>query len=254
MLVNYGAVDEGSLPAPPRTLAPLWTIGDMVVGLVAVIVATGGLIAVMGVGLVVAGAAEPESYGSRLAGAIGAVVIEAFLGLWVVFRLRARGLSWADLGFVAPRRWGPLWVAWAGSYVILISYMGLLALIESFGIDTSRFAQGNAVPIDPADRGAVFLLLALGVVGLAPLCEELFFRALLFRGMRGFWSLTPALLVSGLLFGLFHFSIGVLLPFTLIGVLFAWSNEQSGSIFTSIAAHGAVNSLSFFLTAAGVAQ
>jgi membrane protease YdiL (CAAX protease family) len=115
----------------------------------------------------------------------------------------------------------------------------------------SRFAQGNTVPIDPADGGFVLLLLAIAVVGLAPLCEELFFRALLFRGLRGFWGLTPSLFASGVLFGAFHLNVGVLLPFTLIGVLFAWSNEQSGSIYTSIAAHGAVNSLSFVLTASG---
>lgn len=108
------------------------------------------------------------------------------------------------------------------------------------------------MPIDPTEGGAVLLLLAIAVVGLAPLCEELFFRGLLFRGMRGFWTLTPSLLASGLIFGLFHFNLGVVLPFTLIGIVFAWSNEQSGSIYTSIAAHGAVNSLSFVLTAVGV--
>lgn len=252
MLVNYGAMDEGALAPTPGTRERLWTPTDMAVGVLAVAAGAGLVILMFSIALVVGGASEGP--GERIAMALAAITLEAMLGLWVVFRRRVRGLSWAQLGFVAPRRWGPLWVAWAGSYLILIGYAALLAVLESLGIDTSRFSEGNAVPIDPTDGGVVLLLLAVSVVGLAPFCEELFFRALLFRGMRGFWRLTPSLLASGLVFGLFHFNLGVLLPFTLIGIVFAWSNEQSGSIYTSIAAHGAVNSLSFVLTAAGVAS
>lgn len=251
MLVNYGTVEDGAAAPPSRTLMRLWTPADMVLGLVVITAGTGLLVLVLSLALVLSGSAAEESEGARLAAAVAAIAVEGMLGLWVLFRRRARGLTWAALGFVAPQRWGPLWVAWAGSYLILIGYTGLLALLEALGLDVSSFSQGNTVPIDPTDGSAVLLLLALGVVGLAPVCEELFFRALLFRGMRGYWSLTPALLASGLIFGLFHFNIGVLLPFTLIGIVFAWSNEQSGSIYTSIAAHGAVNSLSFALTAAG---
>ncbi|MSP22041.1 MAG: CPBP family intramembrane metalloprotease [Dehalococcoidia bacterium] len=252
MLVNCGTVEEGAIVAP-ATLTRLWTPGDMVLGIIVASIGTGLLILVLSVGLAITRSNGMESESTRLAAALAAVFAEGFLGLWVVARRRARGFSWAALGFVVPRRWGPLWVAWAGSYLILIGYTGLLALLQWFGIDVSRFSGGNTVPLDPSDGSAVLLLLAVAVVGMAPLCEELFFRAMLFRGLRGYWSLTPALLASGLLFGLFHFNIGVLLPFTLIGVVFAWSNEQSGSIYTSIAAHGAVNSLSFLLTAAWLA-
>jgi membrane protease YdiL (CAAX protease family) len=250
MLVDLGAVDDGALAQPPRTLERIWTPSDMLLGIAATTVGAGLLIVLFSAVLAAIDAGEGRV--ESVVTALGAVFLEAMLGLWVWLRRRARHLNWAALGFVAPRRWGPLWVAWAGSYLILLGYAAALELLESVGLDTSRFSEGNAVPIDPADGGLVLLLLALAVVALAPLCEELFFRGLLFRGLRGYWALTPSLLVSGLLFGLFHFNLGVLLPFTLIGIVFAWSNEQSGSIYTSIAAHGAVNSLSFVLTAAGV--
>ena len=250
MLVDYGAIDDGALAQPPRALPRLWTPGDILMGIA--VTTVGGTLLVVLFSAVLAALDTREGRVESVITALGAVFLEAMLGLWVVLRRRTRGFSWAALGFVAPRRWGPLWVAWAGSYLILLGYAAVLALLNSWGLDTSRFSEGNAVPIDPADGGLVLLLLALAVVALAPLCEELFFRGLIFRGLRGYWGLTPSLLVSGLLFGLFHFNLGVILPFTLIGIVFAWSNEQSGSIYTSIAAHGAVNSLSFVLTAAGL--
>jgi membrane protease YdiL (CAAX protease family) len=250
MLANYDAVGEGGLTQPPGTRPRIWSPTDMVVGLVAI--TAGGVLVIVLFSALLGALDSPEGRGERVMMALAAILLEGTLGLWVAFRRQARGLSWAQLGFVAPRRWGPLWVAWAGSYLILLGYSALLSLLESLGVDTSRFSGGNTVPIDPTEGGLVLLLLAIAVVGLAPLCEELFFRALIFRGLRGFWTLTPSLLASGLLFGLFHFNLGVVLPFTLIGVVFAWSNEESGSIYTSIAAHGAVNALSFVLTAAGL--
>jgi membrane protease YdiL (CAAX protease family) len=86
------------------------------------------------------------------------------------------------------------------------------------------------------------------VVLVAPFAEELFFRALIFRGTRGYWGVGPSLLMSGLAFGLFHLNPSVILPFAAIGVLFAWANEQSGSLWTSITAHAAFNTVSFALS------
>jgi hypothetical protein len=84
-------------------------------------------------------------------------------------------------------------------------------------------------------------------------CEELFFRGLLFRGLHTAWSMFPALLVSGFLFGAFHQNLAVLIPFTFIGMLFAWAYEETGSLWTPILAHAAVNGLAFVLSVSGVA-
>lgn len=247
MVANIGAIDPG-LGAESGRLRAIWAPRDMILGLVVVV--GGSLLIVLLVGAALFATGGVGGPAERIAGAIAAVALESLLGLWVVARVTARRLSWAELGFVPPRRWAPLWIAWGGSYAILIGYTVALKALELVGIDASRFTRGNALPLDASDGGAVLLILGVAVVALAPLCEELFFRALLFRGLRGYWRLGPALLVSGLLFGLFHLNVSVVLPFTLIGVLFAWSTEASGSIYTSIAAHGAVNGLSFVLTVA----
>ena len=62
--------------------------------------------------------------------------------------------------------------------------------------------------------------------------------------------MLAAALLSGLLFSAFHVNLSVLLPFTLVGALFAWGFEASGSLWTSIAAHFLVNGLGFMATLA----
>ena len=82
----------------------------------------------------------------------------------------------------------------------------------------------------------------------APLAEELLFRALLFRALDGTWGQWAAVTGSGFAFGAFHANLAVLIPFTLIGMLFAWSFKVSGSLWVTIIAHFIINSLSFIVT------
>jgi membrane protease YdiL (CAAX protease family) len=89
-------------------------------------------------------------------------------------------------------------------------------------------------------------------VGVAPLAEEIFFRALLFRGLDGVWATWAAIVVSGLAFGVFHLNPSVLVPFSVIGMLFAWAFKASGSLWVTIIAHFIINTVSFIVTVIGV--
>ncbi|MFN8637941.1 MAG: CPBP family intramembrane glutamic endopeptidase [Dehalococcoidia bacterium] len=246
MITNAGAAEIGPPLRDAGRLPRLWSVREVAAGIAVAVFGSIAIILATGAVLVVIHGVEGRP--ARIAGAIAAIGLEALLGGWVALRARTRGISWSELGFVQPLRWGPLWIAWGGSYAILVGYALALEALRMLGVDTSALARGNQLPIDASDGGAVLLMLGVAVVALAPLCEELFFRAFVFRGLRGYWLLGPSMLLSGLMFGLFHFNISVLLPFTLIGVLFAWAYEASGSVYTSIAAHGAVNALSFTLT------
>ncbi|MCC6236862.1 MAG: CPBP family intramembrane metalloprotease [Dehalococcoidia bacterium] len=251
MATSAGAIDLDPSEGP-RVLPRIWSIRDLILGVVATTAGTLLLVATVGLVLFLMGDSGGDN---RIAGALSAIALESMLGLWVVYRAYRRRLRPADLGFTIPTRWSPLWIAWGGSYAVLLGYALTIELLKRVGIDASRFNQGNTLPLDASEGGLVLLLLGLAVVGLAPLCEELFFRGLIFRGLRGYWTLLPSLLLSGLLFGAFHLNASVVVPFTLIGMLFAWSMEASGgSILPAIAAHGAVNSFSFIVTASGVLQ
>ncbi|MEE8338365.1 MAG: CPBP family intramembrane glutamic endopeptidase [Dehalococcoidia bacterium] len=222
---------------------PLWRVRDMLYG-IALLLAS---LALITAGLVLFGLAA-GSRGADIAAGVSTVAFELFFGAAVVWLAYRRGLRAPDLGFVRPRHWGPAVVAWAGAYAIIALYQLLLFLLARAGVETGSFQGGNELPVDLRGSVAVALIFAVAVVVIAPVAEELFFRALLFRGMQGYWRLWPSMLVSGLAFGLFHGNLGVIAPFAAIGALFAWANARTGSLWTSITAHAGVNGLSFALS------
>jgi membrane protease YdiL (CAAX protease family) len=83
--------------------------------------------------------------------------------------------------------------------------------------------------------------------------EETFFRGFLFGGLRGRWGFFAAALASGLLFAVAHIDPLVFIPFTAVGMIFAWGYVYSGSLLASVIAHLLFNSISFGLAVSGVA-
>ncbi len=159
--------------------------------------------------------------------------------------MRGRGGSWRDLGFRWPiPRWpvGTVLVAFAVAlitiriYVALVSALGLDFLEPGGQVEDAFFSHGWSLPF-----------LGFAIVFVAPFSEEIFFRGFLFGGLRpltGFW---PAAFLSGLIFAIPHAQVGLLIPFGLIGVIFAYVYARTGSIFTSMSVHFMFNLLSFTL-------
>lgn len=175
------------------------------------------------------------------------IAFEASLGLIVVGLARRRGLSARDLGFVYPRHWWPLWVAVLGAFGIVILYGLALILAEAVGFEVSALQEGN-IPSSTGDRSlSVYLLAALAIVVVAPINEELFFRGLAFRALFGSWGVEAGIIGSALMFALFHFDLNVIVPFTAIGALFAYSFRESRSLWTPIAAHTIFNGVNLAL-------
>ncbi len=197
-------------------------------------------------GLLIATTAE-RGEGINGAGAAAIIGFNLILAATVLLLAARRGITAADLGFVRPRVWGPMPIAWAGAYVILICYVAAIALLEAFGLSVDALKGTNTIDFD---RDRIVLVAALGIATIvgAPFSEELLFRGLLHRGLRGYWRRFPAVSLSGALFSVFHLNLGVLVPFAFIGALWAWAYEESGSIWTTIAAHAGVNSVAFIAT------
>jgi membrane protease YdiL (CAAX protease family) len=227
------------LERPPEVLPRLWLARDLWAGVATALGAFVVLIAA------VAFLALGEADLNPTVGAVATLLFELTLGVTVLLLALRRGLSRADLGFVRPQRWGPLATAWLGAYAIQLSYFTVLLVLDALGVPTDLLDDGNSLPIGSEATRVALVIFGVAVIVGAPLGEELMFRALLFRGMRGFWRLVPAMVVSGLLFGLFHLNPSVLVPFTLVGALFAWSYEESGSLWVTIAAHAGANSVAY---------
>jgi membrane protease YdiL (CAAX protease family) len=91
------------------------------------------------------------------------------------------------------------------------------------------------------------LVLLLGAVVLAAVCEEVLFRGVLLQLLARGGRWRSAILVSAVLFAVFHLDFIGLLPRTLLGIYFGILVWRSGSIFPAMLAHAANNGLAFAL-------
>lgn len=236
-------------PAQPQDRTP-WGYADMAMAIGTVIGGTflvGAPIVAIAVLIASNGTSSDDDIATAVS--LGASVLgEIFLVLAVaLFTVGKYKVSWTDLGLRLPRKgswWLPLALLGSALAVVWV-YFAILAIL---GVE-----PGSNIPEDAFD--SVPLVVLVGVLSLvfAPIMEETFFRGFLFGGLRGRWGVFWAALGTGFLFALAHLDPLVFIPFTLVGMLFAWGYFYSGSLLASMIAHLLFNALSFGLAVSGVA-
>lgn len=103
---------------------------------------------------------------------------------------------------------------------------------------------------DPSAVGILYLAaVVLGVVGVTPVVEELFFRGLALRAGERRWGTAFGVGFSTLLFALLHLEPGVEAPLLLLleigvlGAVFAVLAIRTGRLGPSMVAHVVVNAV-----------
>jgi membrane protease YdiL (CAAX protease family) len=96
--------------------------------------------------------------------------------------------------------------------------------------------------IEATSRGER-LVLFVSFVLVIPLCEELFFRGVLFRALRRGRQEGLAVLASALLYALTRGDLRVIPTGILLGLLVSWLRGRSGSVVPSVLAHVAMNAV-----------
>lgn len=87
-------------------------------------------------------------------------------------------------------------------------------------------------------RGDYILWATLFHVGVVPaICEEVLYRGYVMRSFEKSWGIAPAIILSGLLFGLYHVQLSNLLPLATIGIMLAYVTWVSRSLYPAILAH-----------------
>jgi membrane protease YdiL (CAAX protease family) len=201
------------------------------------------------VAVLVAGDADLGDDETATAVLLGASLLgEVFLLLAVaLFTVGKYRISWATLGLRLPRR-GSWWLPLAllgGALAVVWVYLTVLAALGA--------EVGDNIPEEAFDSVPLVVLVGVLSLGLAPFMEETFFRGFLFGGLRGRWGVFWAALGTGFLFALAHIDPFLFIPFTAVGMLFAWGYVYSGSLLASMIAHLLFNGLSFGLAVSGVA-
>lgn len=127
-----------------------------------------------------------------------------------------------------------LGIAAAVAYSMLINYLialsGLHQLFPAY--DNSAAMQFSGQPI---------ILLILTVVILGPIAEEIIFRWMIFGRIRYYFGSKWAILLSGLMFGIYHMNMIQFVFATFLGIGFAYLYDKSGNIYITIIAHMIIN-------------
>lgn len=173
------------------------------------------------------------------------------------------GYTLKDFGFRRPEKvnyFKILWVTFAivigGAFVFGALYMGILNNI---------FGDGQQTPIDLADEQS-FLSIVLSIWIWSSLTEEIYTRGLfqsLIDNLKKytFIKLSIPVWLSGLLFGLLHFSLYspdklfftlfIVTQTTILGILAAYYREKSKSIYPAFLIHILANIYGSFMMLIG---
>ena len=96
-----------------------------------------------------------------------------------------------------------------------------------------------------------FTLLFVAIL-VAPVSEELVFRAGIFRYLRTRFPRWAALLLPALLFASLHLDLGSFVPLVALALVFSFAYERTGQIGTTMVAHALFNLNAALLVLAGV--
>jgi uncharacterized protein len=229
----------------PRLPEVTWDAGDAGKGLV------GGLIlaAVVAPLLVLPFDPDLSSDGALLAAQalVGGSFIFVAVGVASRWSFKPLGEALGRLG-VRNFQWSGIGIA----LLALLAYYVVVGLFVSlpFIPDPEQEDIGGELGIGD-DNLLVAVAAVLLIVVVAAVAEELFFRGFVFAGLRKRFSLWPAALIVGGIFGLTHAPTGItaVVPLALLGIGFCWLYERTGSLWPCLFAHALNNALALSLTA-----
>lgn len=221
-------------------IAPRWGLPDAAVGLV--LGFTAGLVAGLALALGTGTETGTGTEATTPAPMLLLAMIAPWLGLagWPLIATSWRGngpridlglrLTWSDAA------WGAL------GGVIALVLAALASLVTSMFVDgvTSNAAEAAGEMVD--DGRIWTVLFALAIVLGAPVVEEIFFRGLLFAGLRKRGVSTAlTVILTAVIFAAFHFEPVRMLILLPTGLVLGWVRARTGSTGASIVAHGVVN-------------
>jgi membrane protease YdiL (CAAX protease family) len=158
------------------------------------------------------------------------VIPIAIIFLW-------RKVGWKELGFF-QFKWQDL--ALGLGLLLFVYFFSIINNLVMTMLGVVTQAETIFEVLDEIDSLAIFVLAS---TVLAPIFEEIFFRGFLFKGFRQKYGWKIALILSALIFSLFHGQVATLIPTFLLGSLFAYMHQRTGSILPSIIMHFLVNSV-----------
>lgn len=166
------------------------------------------------------------------------------------FFLRRHQLTWSE--FLGPARPGFGRAIVLGVAVVAVALpltLGLNGLCEN--LLARLFGKVEMQPTMKILESSISLpqrlYFGFSAIVLAPLLEEILFRAILYRGIRQRGHPRLALWGSSLLFATIHFSVLTFVPLTVLAIILALLYDKADHLAAPIIAHSIFNAANFFL-------
>ena len=147
----------------------------------------------------------------------------------------------SSLGFVKTRGIKPYLFASLMWLIGLSVLMFWLQALVWFGIDVLVPPDTAEKALEKAGGSIVVTIVLAGILG--PIAEEIFFRGYVLPGLIKRFGIGRSLLLSSLMFGLFHIDLGAIVPTFVLGLALGWVYLKTGSIWPAIFAHGLHNTV-----------
>ncbi len=199
---------------------------------------------------VLVGMIDDSSEAISEAGLLAFVIGQGAAGLigWLVLprlilrrKLRTDIITWrrptfADVGWAVGGLIAIYAVLYA--YIAIVSAAGLESLEPQSTIDDDRLFVHTSV------------MVALGILVTvcAPIYEEAFARGFVLGGLKPYWGMIPAFVVSAAVFSALHADLGSLIPFAIAGVILGIVYLRTESLTAASMAHFGFNVIGFSAT------
>jgi membrane protease YdiL (CAAX protease family) len=180
------------------------------------------------------------SYAETCAGLIG-LWLGLIPGTMVICKIRETGSLVRDLGlrFKFPSDLTGVAVGIACQFVLLPLIYVVVQLFVSR--DLTKDLEAPAKDLTNNAHGIGFYFLAVLLIVGAPVVEEIYYRGMLLRSLKRYVPPVPAILTTGIVFGIVHFDWVTLPGLAAFGVVLAWLSHRSGRLGPNILAHAAFN-------------
>lgn len=176
-----------------------------------------------------------------------ALQISVFIiGPYLLVR-RKYGLSLASLGITRPSWQMIVGIGCCGGLALYLLNLVLTTLLTAI-LPAAWIKEQSVVLLlqmaaSPGEYAAVIVIILV----LAPLGEELLFRAFLYPALRKYLRAGKTILLCGLIFAAVHLNLLAFLPLCAAGIGFSYMYEKHHNLFCNVTAHMLWNGLSLLL-------
>lgn len=242
-------IDEvpGREPTQSAASPRVWTVFLTIVTAISLSVITQILVAAAVAGILIANGAEPKELAESLISKMMsppvfiAMLVLGQLAIFVAAIVAAK-LSPVPInqriGLVTPRC-----PRWAHVVFVLGSALPLTLSVGAAYLVATVIEPDKSTEMLYDQMTSVWAVLFIVLIGLLPgICEEILFRGYIQRRFIDRWGPATGIIVTSIVFGLFHVTPHGIALATIIGVWLGVLAYRTGSIWSGIFCHAAINS------------